>query len=183
MSDKGAQKEIQRYVAQTIKIHERSGDTSLKNRAAPLIEESLSIIPPKALELFLGGERDLTIFIGPGSRLPMVMKTSSERHSSGRVYTIQLTPEHLELPKNVFMGNFLRELGHVVNSIPPMEDWPSQRKQRAQMKERMELRADAVVWQWGLKHYNISYIMATYPQHIADQIISDIEEYLSAGFH
>jgi hypothetical protein len=174
---------IEGYVAKVLRIDDRIPGPFSTETAASIMVEVFSLIPQDILSLFLEGHRDLSIIVTPDSELPMVMKTFSRRKEEGLHYTIQMQPSHLEFPRNRFIGNLLRELAHVANAIPPENEWPTQRAQRAETKERLELLADAQVWTWGLKHYNVSYIWGAYPPHIAEQIILDIEGCLERRAH
>lgn len=165
------------HVHGILKIEGNVAAPGLKERSADLISQVLSLAPQDVLKTLLESDRSLAIRLSQDSGLPMPMKTTCKRHKGTNQYTIYMQPHHADLSRNVFIGAFLREIAHVVLEIPPKEEWPSDRRQRAEMKEDLELKADALVWSWGLRHYDLAYIWATFPNHIAEQLISDIENY------
>jgi hypothetical protein len=58
--------------------------------------------------------------------------------------------------------------------MPPEDEWQATRGDRARFKEKLEHRSDAMVWRWGLRHYSMSYITATYPSHWVERIAEEI---------
>ena len=110
----------------------------------------------------------------PDPGLPLGMKTRTTGSASDRRYTIVVYHEHLSLAEDLFIGSFLRELGHVVAQLPPESEWPENRGDRARFKEHAENRADAMVWRWGLRHYSVRHLFATYPSHRAELILEAI---------
>lgn len=141
-------------------------------------EKAFLLLPDETLELFLSGARSLSVDIMPDPGLPLGMRTRAAGTRSDRHYTITIYHEYLGLPEDLFLGSFLRELGHVVAELPPEREWPETRGDRARFKERLENRADAMVWRWGLRHYSIRHLTATYPSHRVDLIIEAIGQAL-----
>lgn len=144
------------------------------------IEKAFAFLPEHAADLFLFGRRDLTVLLAADPGLPLGMKTTSEGPPDARRYVIMIFEELQEFPEDLFIGSFLRQLAQVVGEIPPEEEWPERRSERARMRERVENRADALVWHWGLKDQNLRFLQATYPPHIVADIIPAIEEALKA---
>lgn len=142
------------------------------------IEKAFALLPDPAAELFLSGQRDLTVLIAEDPGLPLGMKTTSAGPSHERHYLVTIFEELQELPEDLFIASFLRQLAHVVREMPPDEEWPSQRSARAHFREMLENHADALVWCWGLKDQNLRFLEATYPPHILEDIIPRIEEAL-----
>jgi len=151
----------------------------LTDRLAPYtvtwIEKAFSLLPDPTAELFISGRRDLTVLLAPDPGLPLGMKSTSDGPSDARHYTITIFEELQELPEDLFVASFLRQLALVAEEIPPEEDWPAQRSQRSRLRELLEARADALVWDWGLKDQNLRFLAATYPPHIVEDIIASIE--------
>jgi hypothetical protein len=114
----------------------------------------------------------------PNTALPLGMRTSSEGPPEARTYTIMVFREHEEWSENHFLGAFLRELGHVVAERPPESEWPTPRGERSRFREKLEYRADAMVWRWGLRHYSMSHLTATYQPHWVDRIVEEIGKIL-----
>ena len=142
------------------------------------LEKALSLLPSDATDLILSDARRLTFLLLPNAALPFGMSTVHEGPEKAGRYTILMYDEHQELPEDLFIGSVLRELAHVVLRIPPEDQRPTGRQERAELKERLESRADALVWKWGLRHYNIRFITATYPSHRADEIIESVAKTL-----
>lgn len=139
-------------------------------------EKALSLLPDEVLDLFLSGDRKLVVTVTVDSTFPMGMATGTEGPAGRRRYTIVVYDEHQAWPEDRFIGAFLRELGHVVGERPPKDEWPVGRGERSRYKEKLECRADAMVWRWGLRHYGMSYLAATYPPHWVDRIVEDISK-------
>ncbi len=131
-------------------------------------------LPVEILNLFLDGSRNLSIKIIPDPKLPFGMRTISKRSSNGLTYTLNICDEAQDWTEDHFLGAVLRELGHVTAELPPDDEWPLERGARARFKESVECRADALVWSWGLRHYDIIYLSETYPSHWVDKIVNDI---------
>ncbi|MCA1962255.1 MAG: hypothetical protein LDL33_15865 [Desulfomonile sp.] len=152
----------------------------MAGRLAPFtrtwIEKAFGLLPDAAADLFISGRRDLTVLLTPDPGLPLGMKVSSEGPTDARRYTITIFEELQELPEDLFIASFLRQLALVSEEIPPEEDWPAQRSQRSRMRELLEARADALVWDWGLKDQNLRFLEATYPPYIVKDIIASIED-------
>ncbi len=146
--------------------------------AMRLIEKAFLLLSDEILDLFLTGDRMLFVRIEPDEPLPLGMATRSNGPTDARTYSIVVREEHLSWSEALFIGAFLRELGHVVASRPPEAEWPQARAERARYKEHLELKADAMVWQWGLKHYSMIHLTATYPEHWVEKIVGDIERML-----
>jgi hypothetical protein len=132
------------------------------------------LLPPDVAELFLTGKRVLTIRVLPDLQIPFGMRTEPSGKIYERNYTITIFNEHQSLPDDLFVGSVLRELGHVVAQRPPENEWPISRGERARFKEHLEHFADAMVWRWGLKHYSMRYLTATYPEHWVERIVKEI---------
>lgn len=141
-------------------------------------ERAFSLLPEEVLELFLSGERNLTVVVTTDSTFPMGMATSTEYQAGRRRYSIVVYDEHQNWAEDHFLGAFLRELGHVAAERPPEDEWPVGRGDRSRYKEKLECRADAMVWSWGLRHYSMSHLNATYPPHWVDRIVQDISQML-----
>ena len=140
-------------------------------------------LPPDVSDLFLNGFRNLKIVVVPDPGLPFGMKTRAHVSSNGLIYTISICDEAQDWPEDHFIGSVFRELGHVVAELPPEEEWPLNRGARARFKEQAECRADALVWSWGLRHYDIIFLSATYPSHWVDKIVNDISLMLLSEFN
>jgi hypothetical protein len=130
------------------------------------------------LNLFLSESRHLTVTVMADTALPLGMATRPEGSPGKRRYTIVSYLEHAAWPEDRFIGAFLRELGHVVGQRPREDEWPVARGDRARFKEKLEHRADALVWRWGLRHYSMSYLVATFPEHWVERIVVEIERTL-----
>ena len=169
---------VAKYVREHAQLGFSSRDGRLFPSAAARFEKAFSLLPGETLDLFLSGARSLSIQIQTDPALPLGMRIESSGPAAERAYTIVVYQEHLGWPEDLFIGAFLRELGHVVAERPPEREWPTQRAERAQFRENLENRADAMVWRWGLKHYSIRHITATYPSHRVDEILAAIEHVL-----
>ncbi len=154
-------------------------DSGSRRTVTQRLEKVLSLLPVEVQDLFLSGARGLSVRILPDTGLPIGMKTSAAGPSGARDYEIVIREEHCRFPEDLFVASVLRELGHVVSEPPPEDKWPESRGDRARFKERLECRADATVWKWGLRHYHMRYLSATYPPHWVDRIVQDIERMLS----
>lgn len=139
-------------------------------------EKAFSLLPDDILDLFLSRQRNLAVIVTSDSAFPMGMTTIAEGPPGSRRYTIVVYDEHQTWSENHFLGAFLRELGHVVAERPPENEWPRGRGERSRYKEKLECRADAMVWNWGLRHYSMSHLNATYPPHWVDRIVEDISK-------
>ncbi len=161
-------------------VKRRLGFTGTKaNKSRVDVTESRIIkafdnLPLEILNLFLDGSRNLSIRIIPDPKLPFGMRTITERSPNGLVYTLNICDEAQDWPEDHFLGAVLRELGHVTAELPPEDEWPVERGARARFKESTECKADALVWSWGLRHYDIIYLSETYPSHWVDKIVNDI---------
>jgi len=142
------------------------------------IGKSFSLLPEEVLELFLKGSRALVVVVLADTELPLGMFTKSGGRAQARKYTVLTYAEHAGWPENRFIGAFVRELAHVVAEAPPEDEWPVPRGERARFKEQLEHRADAMVWRWGLRHYSMSYLAATFPPHWVERIVEEIAKIL-----
>ncbi|MCX5873834.1 MAG: hypothetical protein NTY51_11475 [Deltaproteobacteria bacterium] len=131
-------------------------------------------LPSDVLSLFLDGSRNLEIRVIPDPKLPFGMKTRSAVSSRALIYTLTVCDEAQDWSEDHFLGSFFRELGHVVAMLPPEDEWPLDRGERARFREHAECKADAMVWRWGLRHYDTIFLSATYPSHWVDKIVNDI---------
>jgi hypothetical protein len=138
------------------------------------IAKAFESLPGEIVDLFLNGTRNLQIKLIPDPILPFGMKTRTESHLGRLIYTLTICDEAQLWEEDRFLGAFLRELGHVVAMLPPEREWPTDRGERARFRELAECKADALVWKWGLRHYDIIYLSATYPSHWVDKIVNDI---------
>ncbi len=138
------------------------------------VKKVFSLLPDEALNLFISGERDCAIVFQEDLNIPLGMSTKSSGPQNRRKYVIDGYSEQLDFSEDLFIGCLLRELGHVVAGRPPEEEWPHERGEKARFKERLECIADAMVWNWGLRHYSMIHIAATYPEHWVERIIEDI---------
>ena len=170
--------EIAGFVKKTLHVPGKDVSNETKRIAGERLEKVFSVLPDKIVELFMTGDRPLTIRILPDTGLPVGMKTSSMEHGQGPRYEIVVRDEHVRFPEDLFIASMLRELGHVVGEIPPEADWPATRGDRARFKESLECRADAMVWRWGLRHYSMRYLTATFPEHWVERIVEDIGKML-----
>jgi len=165
---------IAEYVKGIVGFKAGTVDPKAKSILYSRIEKSLSLLPKEILSLFLKGSRKLVVVVQADTELPLGMSTKSEGRARKRKYGVLTYAEHATWPEDRFIGAFLRELAHVVAEKPPEDEWPIARGDRARFKERLEHSADAMVWRWGLRHYSMSYITATYPHHWVDRIVDEI---------
>jgi hypothetical protein len=178
MRDRSQEDRIKEYVAKTVRLGPRLKDSKLLRLVIARMTKIFSLLPPDALELFLSEVRSLRIMIMPDTGFPFGMKTTSEGASEARRYTITIYQEHVGWSEDLFIGAMLHELGHAAARRPPEEEWPLDRRERAEFKEHLEARADAVVWKWGLRHYSMRYLTATYPEHHVERIVQAIAKEL-----
>ncbi len=169
---------VARYVREHVQSDGAPRDDRLYNIALQRFEKAFLLLPEEVLDLFLTGARVLSVRIAPDAGLPVGMATRSNGPADARTYSIVVREEHLSWSEDLLIGAFLRELGHVVACRPPETEWPQSRGERARYKEHLELRADAMVWRWGLRHYSIIHLTATYPEHWATKIVEDIGKML-----
>lgn len=169
------QHRVLRYVRDSVHVGEGDGARAPESSLERLTEVFV-LLPPETLELFLSGQRSLCIKIFPTPRAAMGLRTTCTGPPSAREYTIILYQEHFDLPRDHFIGAVLRELGHVVANMPPEHEWPVERSDRAEFRENLETRADALVWQWGLKEYSLAYLHGTFPPHWVERIVKDIQQ-------
>jgi hypothetical protein len=167
------------YVRKHVCVKPSKEQVRLIPATAARCEKAFRLLPDETLNLFLSGSRELSVEIMPDPGLPLGMKTQTVGSRQDRRYTIVIYHEHLSLPEDLFIGSFLRELGHVVAERPPESEWPESRGDRSRFKEQLENRADAMVWQWGLRHYSVRYLSATFPSHRVDLIIEAIGKTLT----
>ena len=165
---------ISEYVRDHVRLSPHSKKRTVRADTSARIEKALSLLPDEALDLFLSNERLLTVIIEPDLKIPFGMNTRTRSYADGRKYTITIREEHEDWSEDLFLGAFLRELAHVVGEWPPEEEWPAARGDRARFRERMEYVADAMVWRWGLRHYSMRHLYATYPEHWVERIITEI---------
>ncbi len=104
------------------------------------------------------------------------MRTAVFGPRAWRRYEITVFEGLEDWSEAVFIGTFLRELGHVAAERPPENEWPEERRDRALLKERIECVADAMVWNWGLKEYSVAHISAVYSPHRVPEILADVEK-------
>ncbi len=178
MPEFGMNDTVRAYVKEHVNREVGDLDRESSSKVSLRFEKAFSLLPQEVLNLFVSGARPLTIRIMPDTRVPLGMRTTSRGPHGARTYTIVLYHEHLSMEENRFIGSFLRELGHVVIQGPPESEWPASKAQRAQLKELLELRADAAVWSWGLRHYSMAHLWGAYPPHVVERIIADIERLL-----
>lgn len=167
-----------KYVSDHLRLAGGVRNPKVRDVASALFEKALSVLPEEVLDLFVSGARSLKVIVMPDAKLPLGMTTRSEGPPARRTYTIFLYEEHGGWPEDHFIGALLHELAHVVGERPPETEWPTSRGERARFKERLECRADSMVWRWGLKHYDMRFLTATYPQHWVERIVKDIERML-----
>jgi hypothetical protein len=169
---------VANYVREHVQIERSRNESSTSPVSLERFEKILSILPEEVLDLFLSEARSLVVRVMPDPSLPLGMQTRTEGPVGRRKYIIVVYTEHFQWPEDLFIGAFLRELGHVVAQRPPESEWPTSRGDRARFKEKLECRADATVWRWGLRHYNMRYLSATYPEHWVETIIEQIGKML-----
>ncbi len=166
------------YVKDHMKFRDIRSGSAVRSETLGRVAKAFALLPEDVLDLFLSGARSLTIIVVPDQGLPYGMSTSSHGPSEAREYTITLHEENQGWPEDLFVGAFLRELGHVVAQRPPEKEWPRARGDRARYKERLEYVADAMVWRWGLRHYSMRHLTATYPEHWVERIVDEIGKVL-----
>jgi hypothetical protein len=169
---------VAKYVRDHVRLGRPDRDGKVASATANRFEKAFSLLPEDVLGLFLSGARNLTVVIAPDVGLPLGMSTKSQGPPESRTYRIMLHEEQQEWPEDLFLGAFLRELGHVVALRQPEDEWPKSRGDRARYKERIEYIADAMVWKWGLRHYSMRHLTATYPQHWVEKIVVEIGKIL-----
>lgn len=167
-------KNVSNYLESIIKIKGIKLDNSRLGVTKARINKAFEILPEEVLNLFLGRSRKLSLSITRGSELSPGMRTTTERYSGRPVYSISICDESLGWPEDHFIGALLRELGHVTAELLPENEWPQERGARARYKESIECKADALVWSWGLRHYDMIFLSETYPSHWVDKIVNDI---------
>jgi hypothetical protein len=172
------QRSLDEYVPAIVSFKGVAPDRRTRATLLLRFEKALSLVPEEVLHLFLSGSRHLTVSVMADTALPLGMATRTEGPPGKRRYTIVSYLEHAGWPEDRFIGAFLRELGHVVAQRPREEEWPVARGDRARFKEKLEHRADALVWQWGLRHYSMSYLATTFPEHWVERIVVEIEKTL-----
>lgn len=179
MGERDQSASLAQYVRDHVEF--RTGETKHGTRSETLgrIGKAFGLLPEEVIDLFLSGSRSLAVLIVPDTGLPYGMSTASRGPADARVYTITVHEENQGWPEDLFLGAFLRELGHVVALRPPETEWPQSRGDRARYKERLEYIADAMVWRWGLRHYSIRHLTATYPEHWVERIVVEIGKILS----
>jgi hypothetical protein len=165
---------VVKYVLEHVESDSVSLEDNLYRVALQRFEKAFLLLPEEILDLFLTGARVLSVRIAPDASLPLGMATGSNGPPDARTYSIVVREEHFGWPADHFIGAFLRELGHVVERRPPETEWPQSRGERARYKEHLELRADAMVWRWGLRHYSMIHLAATYPEHWVTKIVEEI---------
>lgn len=165
---------IVKYLNFRVDFGETKSKGSKRETTLSRMATAFDSLPEDVLDIFLKESRDLQIRLIPDPSLPFGMKTRSENLSGRLTYILTICDEAQEWPEDHFIGCFLRELGHVVAKLPPECDWPTERGERARFREFAECRADTMVWRWGLRHYDIVYLTATYPSHWVDKIVNDI---------
>lgn len=139
------------------------------------VEKAFSILPQEAVELFVNRQRAVSVVVRPDTGLPREMGTETVGSEHDRRYIITIYEEHQSWPENRFIAGFIRELGHAAANRPPESRWPKSRKERAEYREKLEHRADAMVWKWGLKELSIAHMSVTYPAHQVERIIEGVE--------
>jgi len=165
---------ISQYVRNHVRFETAFKDGKTRAVLLERFEKAFSVLPPQVADLFLSDGRNLVVIVMPDLELPLGMRTRSEGPPEARTYTIVVFREHGEWSENHFIGAFLRELGHVVAQRPPESEWPTTRGDRSRFREKLEYRADAMVWRWGLRHYSMSHLTATYPPHWVERIVTEI---------
>ncbi|AFM25802.1 hypothetical protein [Desulfomonile tiedjei] len=170
---------IAKYVRSHVQSKIQSKQREVKPQTTGRLEKAFSLLPDDILDLFLSENRVLTIVIEPNLQIPLGMATKTLRKPSGLNYFIIIRQEQEDWPEDLFLGAFFRELGHVVRERLPEDEWPVPRGDRARFRERIEYEADAMVWKWGLRHYSMRHLFATYPEQWAEKIVSEIEKILS----
>jgi len=172
--------DIRSYVQGHLQFDAVIGDQE-KALFAERLEKSFSVLPHTILELFLLDERRIMIKITQDTGFPLGMHTTPQGDAGARSYDIVMLREHQNWSEDCFIGGFLRELGHVVCQKPPESEWPTARGDRARFKEHLEDAADTAVWRWGLRHYSMAYLQATFPPHWVERIVERVSEMMLEG--
>jgi hypothetical protein len=170
--------EIAKYVSEHVRLSTRSKRSTPRKQTIDRLEKAFSLLPDETLDLFLNDRRKLTVQLEPNLKIPFGMGTNTRSDANQNTYTIIIREEHEDWSEDLFLGSFLRELGHVVCERPPDDEWPTGRGDRARFRERIEYLADAMVWKWGLRHYSMRHLYATYPEHWVEKIVAEIEKVL-----
>jgi hypothetical protein len=178
MVEKYQQTVLEKYVRDHLEFRTKRTTGAVRSQTLERIVKALSLLPEEVLGLFLSGSRSLTVIVEPDATLPYGMSTSSRGPAGAREYAIVLHEENQDWTEDLFLGAFLRELGHVVAQRPPEVEWPQTRGDRARYRERLEYVADAMVWRWGLRHYSMRHLAATYPEHWVERIVVEIGKIL-----
>lgn len=152
------------------------GDPRLHRHIVARIDKAFALLPGPVQDLFISRTIGIVIMIEPDPGFPLGMRTTSSGPADNRLYSIVVLEEHGTWLEDRFIAALLHELGHVVARLPPPEEWPTSRAERAQFKEMLECRADCMVWKWGLKEYSMCYLTSTYPAHRIEAIVAQIEE-------
>jgi len=181
MTDPDREKAIKLYFIHHVQWNEKIAPSLLHESTMNRFEKALSLLPVEAGDRFLSGDLNLSVLVAPDPGLPLGMRTKSEGPSGSRRYVITVYEEQESWPEDLFIASFLRELAHVVAGALPEAEWPTSRSERSRYKETLECRADALVWQWGLRDYSMVHLKATYPRHRLDTIIADIEKMVREG--
>lgn len=166
------------YVRKTVSWEGPLKNLELADQTAERIEKALDLLPDEVMQGILSGESKIFIRVVPDAGFPVGMATRSEGKARKPQYIISIRDEHLKLDEDLFTASLLREFGHVVAKRPHDSQWPSGRAERAAFRERLEARADAMVWRWGLRHYSMRFLMATYPEHHLERILEEISKAL-----
>jgi len=169
-----ASEKISKYLEGRIDFKGIRFDKARINLTKSRIIKAFDSLPIEILDLFVCGSRNLFIKMIPDPKLPFGMRTKTEKSAKGTTYWLNICDESQDWSEDHFLGSFLRELGHVVAELPPEDEWPQERGARARFRESVECKADAMVWSWGLRHYDIIYLSETYPSHWVDKIVNDI---------
>ena len=169
------QADIHSYVQNCIQFDPVVGEPE-KRLFIDRLERSFSALPQRILQLFLLRERKITIRIIADTGFPLGMHTTPLGDSTSRTYDIVMLREHQNWTEERFIGGFLRELGHVVCQKPPESEWPTNRGDRARFREQLEYDADTAVWLWGLRHYSMAYLRASFPPHWVERIVQRVSE-------
>ena len=167
---------IEKFVNSRLIVRKALAESQSSRETLTRVVTAMKLLPDDEQELFLADRRKVSIEIVADPKLPFGMKTRSARSVESRHYTIFICEECTEWDENRFIGALLREFGHIVAEIPPEEEWPILRGDKARFKEHAELVADCMVWKWGLRHYDMSFLVSTFPPHWVDRIVTDIEK-------
>ncbi len=167
--------EIKSYVQRCLQFDPVVADRE-KTCFIDRLEKSFSVLPEEILQLFLLDKRKIKIRIMDDPGFPLGMHTTPLGDTEGRTYNIVILREHQNWTEECFIGGFLRELGHVVRRKPPESEWPENRGERARFKEQLEYVADTEVWGWGLRHYSLAYLEASFPPHWVERIVQRVSE-------